>query len=259
MRTIYILFAFTFFITSCDNPKKEYYYPNGKIHYVDYFDGKNRLIKRKRFSFEKNAVTNLSYYDNELLNAKTYYHENLVADYKKYKNGYVKAKIYSDSEVDYGIGKIDSLGRQVGWWTFFDRSREIVQKRYFLIYRYDIMSTQIISYEKGKIDSLNSQLANLSIKKQDSLYKGTLTYSRMLNNKSYVSVIVSSDINSNFTNDKEVVFDTIGFKDKTLMEFPIVFETKGKKTLKGYIIEQYLNNDEMNEVRTPFEKNVIIK
>lgn len=259
MRTIYILFAFIFFITSCDNSTKQYYYPNGKIYYIDYFDNKDMLRNREVFSLQGSMVSDIRYSDNKFLNAKMYYNKELIADIEKYKNGKVKAKIYSRDDNAYGLGKIDYLGRQIGWWTFFNKSKKIIGKKYFLIYGYDSTPTQQIKYKNGKVDSLKIQLANLSFRKQEPIYKGKLTYTRKLNSKSYVSIIMSSDINSNFTNESEVVFDTIGFGDKALMEFPIIFETEGEKTIKGYIIEQYLNsNDEMNEVRTPFEKTLTI-
>ena len=269
MKARNALILLLFFLIGCKEEitTKEYFYPNGKIFYTDYLDKEKHLIKRERHSLNGNIVAYINYKSDAFNNAKFYHEKKLIGEYSKLKDGNVAAKFYDNNTIIHGIGKIDSLAREIGWWRFYVE-KKLIQKRYSLIINYNSESTQVITYKNGKIDSLNSQFANISFKRENNsnYYKGRLTYNRTLNAKSYVSILLSTKINDNFSNLESANFDTIVFKNKSIMEFPVAFEKSGKKKLKGFIVEQYSNDGigskqkkvEMVEKRTPFQVELLV-
>lgn len=256
MKIVIILFL-CFVLASCESGKsKTVYFSNGNVFYTDTFNDEGTLLRRETFS-ERGTPMAIIYYKEGRFDKSEIYHGDIVVGEYKYKNDTLARAWFKHGNVKrYGEGRIDEFSREQGWWHYYDHNRKIIEKRYSILFGKEQIVNQSYIYENGKVDSMNSQFADLRIHEN----KAQLIYKRRENKYSYVSLLVSPKIKNDFSNIDQVEFDTITFGSKEKMNFTITNEVR-RKTLRGYIVEQYTEEDfkpneeiDMIERRTLFEK-----
>lgn len=237
-----------------------HYYPEGNLFYTDYYGADGILKNRETFSKDGTLRISSELKHGKIFQAKMFYNKKYLGQYFRKNKFLYDSEIYLGGKIYNGSGTIDSLGREVGWWTLYD-ANNIIQKRFYLVLDNEPIETQTIDFNHGRIDSLKSKFADITFVKTpaENVHIGKITYSRQLNDKSYVSILIEKEIDGIFSlNAKD--YDTINFQTKSKMDFPVKFEKTGKKNLRGFFVEQYFDKklNRMKEMRVPFEKEIII-
>lgn len=241
---------------------KEKYFPDGKLFYTDKYQN-GKITQRKTYSMTGDRISVINF-KNGKFNSSIIYNDNLpVGEYSLNSNGRNRAKFYLKNANIYGQGKVDDFSREIGWWNLYDENRQLIEKRYSIVVGIESVVNQHIVYKNGKIDSLNSEFADVIMEKQTSAdtYLAKLIYRRRIHKNSYVSLLISDKVKDDFTNIEAVIFDTIILNRSQELRFPITLKFKSVKKLRGYIIEQYtkekITKDKpvnFIEGRTYFEK-----
>ena len=229
---------------SCDDKleKKIYKYSFGSE--VEYYN-KNGLIERREFfSNDGIPISVMKYERGKISNVKVYDGPRLASEYSVKEDNNSFLKIHGKNGIAYGEGKLDDKGREIGWWTFYDKNKKLSSKENMIIENNQSFRNQTIVYNaKGQIDSVKSHFVKFDFKKEPGVrtYLAKLRYNPKLNKNSNIIICLGDDFKSDFSNADKVKLDTLSIITK---KFMIAFKKPGKKVVRGVIIEQYKEEDE---------------
>ncbi|WP_347067713.1 hypothetical protein [Flavobacterium sp. WV_118_3] len=235
------------FISCVKTKEEKNFFSNGDF-YIDYYENEI-LIRRDAFYKKGNLKAIIEFKNDKLDNAKIYNGKKLVSQYFRKNDTLYDSETYYDNGIVIGEGNVDRWCREIGWWNYYDRNRRLFQKQHYVILNNSQLSNQVLFYKNGLLDTLRSDIADIVFYKDKggASFKGKLIYNRKLNEKSYVSILFSDSIKDDFSNMDSVKFDTITFGDKAIMEFPVIFESNGRKNIRGIVVEQYAKEENVGD------------
>jgi len=241
MKNKYLLTLLVVLALSCNESRKTQKKScAGNLCYIDSTGNDNIMVSRT-IDYGKGFTGKIDYMDGKFIISHIYFNKKKYAEYIPYNGLEYKGYFYTRHGLKFGYGHLDTLSHETGWWDIYDAKGRLYEKRHTLLVNYDAIVNQVFSYRDGKIDSVQSKFADIKFFKQTkpNLHKASLIYSRRLDRHSYVSLLISSKINDNFTNLNSVKFDTIAFEQKAIMEFTLKIKKGTAKILRGFIVEQY--------------------
>lgn len=266
--SILILFVFLF---SC---KKEFpiikntYYSDGNIQFIDYFNELEIIQKREVYDIDALLASTISFKNGKKYKTENYdKNGNLKSEIIYLNNNNSIEKTFSNMKMLTGKGKVNENGIPIGWWSYFNK-KKLVEKMEFLVKDDRRMLNQYIAFTaEGNVDIKKSYFANISLHNvpHSGIIKGELTYYPVLNPKSKIAICIGKKLKEDFSNEKEVKFDTLILKHKD--EFYLKLTNKGKIIFRGFILEEYPANPKDTANTSPvnmmynkmyFQKEILI-
>ncbi len=259
-----------FFCFSCNNIEKDVkYYNSGKVKEIIY---KNEDGSFKILTFYEDGILKSEFFGSKtgLNEEKKFYNEKgiLIVSIHWINDNHITHRDY------YSNGKIKSEGQKInnkafGWWKYFNSMGELIRKDEIFYFNDNSWLNQRIVYKGKIIDKENSILISVSlndtIEAGKYLVKVKKSRSKKIKSKfQNFRICASTEINRDFSNLNNLKLDTIRLGNYDDLWFPIKLESKGKKTIRGFIVENYINfkNDStmvVDEKMSFFVKNVFVK
>lgn len=242
------------FTASCKNEKKEYY-SEGNIKSVLELNSNNQKDGTEKIYYETGELMFLQHFKNgkQVESSFRYYKDGSIQSIIKRKNDSLLCKNFSKNILT-SEGAIDSLGRAIGWWNNYtnneisSKQENIIIKGKSVINRQKAYLNNKFIFEKSnyydlirpkKIETKTELLLKFlfnfyEIQKEENLF-----------GKNYYYLLVSPDINKDFSNLETLKLDTI-VNRKEYFDFYIKFKKTGKKSIKG-IIEKHILIEKNNK------------
>lgn len=279
----WILFLLIVTFISCNKEKKvvKTFYDNGKIHTITSFNKDNKIEGLVQIFFDSGELqANLIYKNGIEIDSSVYFHKNgkiqivsypLKNDYKLNKYFYKNGKLSRE-------GKLKNFNK-IGWWKFYNNDGSLKEEIEFLDindmehlkFRNREYINQYKKYKLGKLLKKESSFFALNLNDTLTLGKsiGDIIYTSEFSDQSVIYVCIGYDLKPDFSNISQVKLDTFGIQKEDTW-FGVKYQSPGKKTLRGFIIEDYYkkiktkSNDKSYDIikiphRKYFEKSIYVK
>ncbi len=239
-------------LVGCDR-KESTFYNDGSTKSTFYLDSKgNKDGEQKTF-----------YATGELMSVSKYQNGKLIDSVIRYnRDGSLMSilKNINDSiylrEFKNGIliseGRVDSVSRPIGWWNIYDGKKIKFKQERIIINNVSVINQQNI-FEDGKVDvhkSFGYQLIKPDLIKVGKQYPFKIKFhfnesnvDRNLLDKVYYYLLISPEINEDFSNLKSIDLDTLVPINKNEFIYNLGFKKSGEKKFRA-IIEKHTLNEE---------------
>lgn len=235
------------FTTSCKNEKKDFY-ETGNIKSICELNSNNQKNGAEKIFYETGELMLLQHFKNgkQIDSSLGYYKDGSIQSIIKIKNDSLFCKTFK-KKILISEGSIDSLSRAVGWWNYYTNN-EISSKQENIIIEGKSVINRQKAYVKNKIIFKKSKIYNLIRPNRiesgnEILLRFNFNFYEPLKEKNllgkeYYYLVVSPEINNDFSNLNGLEFDTIVNKNNQF-DFYIKFKKPGIKNIKG-IIEKHI-------------------
>ncbi|WP_395073633.1 hypothetical protein [Flavobacterium sp.] len=241
--------------TSCKNEKKDFY-KTGKIKSVCELNSDNQKNGAEKIFYETGELMFLQHFKNgkQIDSSLSYYKDGSIQSIIKMKNDSLFCKTFN-KKILTSEGVIDSLSRAIGWWNYYTNNKisskqeNIIIKGKSVINRQKAYFENKFIFEKSKFYNLIRP--NRIESNNEVLLKFVFNFyepkkEKNLFGKEYYYLLVSPEINNDFSNLDGLKLDTIVNK-KDQFDFYIKFKKPGIKNIKG-IIEKHILIKENNKI-----------
>ena len=242
------------------------------------FYPKGGLYKKYTTDYNGNVCGDyFEYYKNGKLKLKHIYSNGILIDSSVcyYMNGEISEIYFHKDTVDYCVGyknyklkkishegflfKADSLyrnGRKIGKWKYYDDNKVTNIVEYLNVCGTEYTNQGWFYDKHSRITKKGSNYYTLKMIKRK--YKigekidVEIIYTPIIDQKSKAVLYMSPEIDNEFCNIDLIKLDTV-FSQNNKFRFSLGFKKKGKKFLRGYINELFLDTKhKQTDVRTVF-------
>lgn len=241
------LFLLSVFLFSCSNKKKEYY-DNGNLK-AQYQISQNGLLEGKFISYFKNGnIKSIDLYRENIKVDSTIIYDSIIPDkvkliylWNRTSKDSFYVKNYEDNEV-LNEGYIYKA-KKVGKWKYY-KDKKLEKVLEYINIKNETYLNQGWFFDKlgDTIKGVgNNYKFNYSVfqKKKQNEIDIFIKYNPLINNNSNVVLLFSEQLNKDFSNTNEIVFDTI-FLTNNKVNFKYIVKKEGGIKLRG-IIKEYAN------------------
>jgi len=256
MKKIILLLTFVFI--SCNEPKREYYNNGNKAREYFLKEGKYDGVYKEYDEIGQIKVIHI--YDiGEKVDSSVYYLNNKMIRVDHYLScDTIKSLIYDENQTLREEGK-SCKNIKAGKWKYYRVDNSLEKVFEFMNVNNKQYTNQGWYFDK-KGDTIkefgNFYTFKFSDKKASKNKPVSLCfkYKPLLATNSDVIICISNKIDENFTNLSKIELDTIHVFDNKLENFKVIFESEGRKNLRGFIKEFYEKNKTKNDSITKAER-----
>lgn len=257
---------------SCDHKIEKEFYENGSLKseytikkgkkngkYLEYFNNGN-ISSVKRFVIDKEVDSSLYYYENfkSIVRAKDFFN----------RDGSIMRTDFDTTGIRDKEGIIRPDGKAIGDWSYYDNDGILSSIKQFKIINQKVyLNQEIYLNKKGDTLYQGSHFFSVYSTSKDTITLGN-SYNMYLrlyiplyknrDSKTYVLLGDGENFNSDFSNESIIKKDTFynltedvknqRWFEKDKFEYTVVFGKKyftpGNKTLRGVLVEYFVNNKE---------------
>lgn len=268
-KTQFIIFIFIIFLIGCSKSQKVYY-ENGTLKSEYFVNSSGRKDGKEIIYYPTGEILSISNFkDGDWIDSIVKYKKNgkLLSILKRY-NDSIYIKNYAGDLIS-SKGRVDSLLRPISWWNYYKNGEIIREVERMVIKNKSIVNRKKI-YVHGVLDSSRSDLFYL---KKPSSMKAGRQYpievdfsfckdsSTNLLGKNYYYLLISPEINEDFSNINNVSLDTLIPKKDCKFIFNLEFRKNGVKNFKAIIEKHsmsYENDNLFINKRKLFIKDILI-